>query len=88
MMDALNSMRYPAGTSGASASEMVPARSYTSAGGADAAIERAVARLAAELQASGGRTYNVYPRKSVIDRNDLRLIERQDAAYHRIGRPA
>lgn len=32
-------------------------------------------------------TYNVYPRKSVIDAGDLRLIQRQEEARSRVGRP-
>lgn len=32
-------------------------------------------------------TYNVYPRKSVIDASDLRLLQRQEEARTRVGRP-
>ncbi|WP_137991271.1 phage tail tape measure protein [Streptomyces vilmorinianum] len=32
-------------------------------------------------------TYNVYPRKSVIDAADLRLMQRQEEARSRVGRP-
>ncbi|MFD6324187.1 hypothetical protein ACFWOL_15255 [Streptomyces sp. NPDC058442] len=32
-------------------------------------------------------TYQVYPRKSVIDINDLRLLQRQEEARQRVGRP-
>ncbi|MEV4974452.1 hypothetical protein [Streptomyces scopuliridis] len=32
-------------------------------------------------------TYNVYPRSSVIDIQDLRLIQRQEEARQRVGRP-
>ncbi|MFF2009175.1 hypothetical protein ACFVWY_08890 [Streptomyces sp. NPDC058195] len=32
-------------------------------------------------------TYNIYPRSSVIDVQDLRLIQRQEEARERIGRP-
>ncbi|MEV5607018.1 hypothetical protein [Streptomyces sp. NPDC052225] len=32
-------------------------------------------------------TYNVYPRASVIDAHDLRLIQRQEEARQRVGRP-
>lgn len=32
-------------------------------------------------------TYNVYPRKSVIDAADLRLLQRQEEARARVGRP-
>ncbi|MFF1686083.1 hypothetical protein [Streptomyces sp. NPDC058254] len=32
-------------------------------------------------------TYNVYPRSSVIDAQDLRLIQRQEEARQRVGRP-
>lgn len=32
-------------------------------------------------------TYNVYPRKSVIDASDLRLLQRQEEARQRVGRP-
>ncbi|WP_437089912.1 hypothetical protein [Streptomyces sp. enrichment culture] len=31
--------------------------------------------------------YNVYPRASVIDVEDLRLIQRQEEARMRVGRP-
>lgn len=39
--------------------------------------------------AGGGThvTYNVYPRSSVIDVHDLRLIQRQEEARQRVGRP-
>lgn len=41
--------------------------------------------------AGGGQrapvTYNVYPRKSVISVEDLRLIQRQEEARQRVGRP-
>ena len=32
-------------------------------------------------------TYNVYARKSVIDVEDLRLLQRQEEARQRVGRP-
>ncbi|MFF9215632.1 V-type ATP synthase subunit E family protein [Streptomyces viridosporus] len=32
-------------------------------------------------------TYNVYPRRSVIDMEDLRLLQRQEEARQRVGRP-
>ncbi|MYS48237.1 hypothetical protein GTY23_45120, partial [Streptomyces sp. SID5998] len=32
-------------------------------------------------------TYNVYPRASVISVEDLRLLQRQEEARQRVGRP-
>lgn len=32
-------------------------------------------------------TYNVYPRASVIDARDLQLLQRQEEARQRVGRP-
>lgn len=81
MMDALNSMEYPAG-----GAQVVSARRYAGSGGSEAAMERAMMRIISRIEGTG-TTYNVYPRKSVIDREDLRLLQRQDAAYQRVGRP-
>lgn len=33
-------------------------------------------------------TYNIYPRKSIIDVEDLRLLQRQEEARQRVGRPS
>lgn len=38
-------------------------------------------------QSAQAVTYNVYPRQSVIDVQDLRLIQRQEEARQRVGRP-
>ncbi|MFE7347527.1 hypothetical protein [Streptomyces fimicarius] len=51
-----------------------------------AAVVAAPASRPAE-QAVQPVTYNVYPRASVIDVQDLRLIQRQEEARQRVGRP-
>ncbi|MGW1039323.1 hypothetical protein [Streptomyces sp. NPDC002547] len=50
----------------------------------------AAAPVAAATVAGSGRppvTYNIYPRKSVIDAGDLELLQRQEEARQRVGRP-
>lgn len=46
-----------------------------------------IAKSAIAQAATPGRTINIYPRKSVIDRSDLQLIQRQEDAADRVGRP-
>lgn len=47
----------------------------------------AVTTSAASAASGPAVTYQVYPRASVIDVNDLRLIQRQEEARQRVGRP-
>lgn len=58
--------------------------------GRSAAPGLAAAPVASASTAGGDRqavTYNVYPRASVIDVEDLRLLQRQEEARQRVGRP-
>ncbi|WP_281155170.1 hypothetical protein [Streptomyces sp. HYC2] len=70
-MDDLNSGRLPVGR--AAARPGLPA--------APAAAVRAVGSDRPSV------TYQVYPRKSVIDVQDLRLLQREEEARQRVGRP-
>ncbi|MFD5251337.1 hypothetical protein ACFWM5_00640 [Streptomyces bobili] len=70
-MDAVNEGRLPVGRAAPRAG--LPAAPVASPAGA-AADGRAV-------------TYNVYPRASVINVEDLRLLQRQEEAHQRVGRP-
>ncbi|MFJ8347624.1 hypothetical protein ACIQ9J_14870 [Streptomyces sp. NPDC094153] len=70
-MDALNDGKLPVGR--AAARPGLPA--------APAAAARAVASDQPAV------TYNLYPRASVIDVEDLRLLQRQEEARQRVGRP-
>jgi len=72
-MDAVNEGRLPAGRA---ARPGLPAASAPSA---------AAAPVAGSDRPSV--TYNVYPRASVIDVADLRLLQRQEEARQRVGRP-
>lgn len=70
-MDAINSMTLPTGRGAPRAG--LPA-----------------APAATKVAASSGHagvTYNVYPRASVISVEDLRLLQRQEEARQRVGRP-
>lgn len=57
--------------------------------GRAAAPGRPAAAPSAPVSTGSGQqvTYNVYPRSSVIDASDLRLIQRQEEARQRVGRP-
>jgi hypothetical protein len=70
-MDALNAGLLPAGRAAPAAGRAAPVTSGSTA-----------------VAASGpGVTYNVYPRASVISVEDLRLVQRQEEARQRVGRP-
>ncbi|WP_320784202.1 hypothetical protein [Streptomyces sp. CRN 30] len=50
-------------------------------------LPAAQAATAAAVRQQPAVTYNVYPRKSVISIEDLRLLQRQEEARQRVGRP-
>ncbi|MGW1546608.1 hypothetical protein [Streptomyces sp. NPDC002346] len=70
-MDDLNEGRLPVGRSAATPGRPASAPSPAAGAGGDRSQV----------------TYNVYPRSSVIDVQDLRLIQRQEEARQRVGRP-
>ncbi|MDK0520393.1 hypothetical protein [Streptomyces sp. ML-6] len=70
-MDALNEGRLPVGRGAPSP-------------GRPAAVPAPAPGTGSDRQAV---TYNVYPRQSVINVDDLRLIQRQEEARQRVGRP-
>jgi hypothetical protein len=52
-----------------------------------AGLPAPVASVSSAVGTSSQVTYNVYPRKSVIDAQDLRLMQREEEARQRVGRP-